>query len=108
MDDGDRFYARLGDRIREQRKARRITQEELARVLELNRTSVVNIERGRQRIAVHQLVRIADHLGCAPGDLIPSADEENLLTKRQRSKVDPDALKFVSGVAADAKRVRDR
>jgi transcriptional regulator with XRE-family HTH domain len=106
-DGGDRFYERLGERVRERRRAKCITQEELADVLQLNRTTIVNIEKGRQRLAVHQLVRIADHLGCPVADLIPTQEEEQLLTDKQRSRVaDPAALGFITGVAAEARRTR--
>lgn len=103
----DPFYEHLGERLRERRQSKRVTQEDLAQVLGLNRTTVVNIEKGRQRLAVHQLVQIADHLGCTPGELIPSLAEEGLLTDRQRSKVpDRAALGFITGVAAEARRGR--
>lgn len=106
-DNGDRFYERLGERIRERRRTNGTTQEELANVLKLNRTTIVNIEKGRQRLAVHQLVRIADHLGCRAADLIPTDEEEQLLTDKQRSKMtDGAALGFVAGIAAEARRTQ--
>jgi transcriptional regulator with XRE-family HTH domain len=64
------FYVRLGARIRELRTSRGVTQEGLAQRLGRNRTTVVNIERGRQGLAVHQLVEIAAVLGCDPEDLL--------------------------------------
>jgi transcriptional regulator with XRE-family HTH domain len=104
---GDPFYRLLGALVREQRRAKGVTQEQLAELLAINRTTLVNIEKGRQRLAVHQLVRIADHLGCPLAVLIPNQQEEELLTDKQRSKVaDDGALGFVTGVAAEARRTR--
>jgi len=105
VDATDRFYVRLGERLRNRRRGKGVTQEDLANLLQLNRTTIVNIEKGRQRLAVHQLVRIADHLGCGVGDLLPPPDEELLLSDKQRRRVSDDsALGFVTGVAAEARR----
>jgi transcriptional regulator with XRE-family HTH domain len=38
---------------------------------DLSRTSVVNIEAGRQGVALATLYRLADALGANPGDLLP-------------------------------------
>jgi transcriptional regulator with XRE-family HTH domain len=102
------FYGRLGDRLREQRRAKGVTQEALANLLGLNRTTVVNLEKGRQRLAVHQLVLIADHLGCEPGDLLPrlAADDHELSAKLRKKAQDGRALSFVSEVAAAARTAR--
>jgi transcriptional regulator with XRE-family HTH domain len=103
----DPYYERVGERVRTRRQSKRITQEALAVALGVNRTTLVNIEKGRQRLAVHQLVRIADHLGCPAAELIPSNEEDTLLSDRQRSNVrDEVALGFVRDVAAEARRGR--
>ena len=65
-------YAVVGSRIREARNKQGWTQEALADRIEMTRTSITNIERGRQRMLLHTLVEIADHLGVPPGSLLPS------------------------------------
>lgn len=66
------FYERLGARISEARRAKKgLTQERLATVIGLSRPSMVNIERGRQPLKVHQLVALADALGLAVAELLP-------------------------------------
>jgi transcriptional regulator with XRE-family HTH domain len=65
------FYEKLGGRIAEARKRARLTQVRLAELLGLSRTSVVNIERGRQPLAAHSLVAVADALGASVVDLLP-------------------------------------
>lgn len=72
------FYAAIGRRIAELRHGR-ITQEALAKKLFLTRTSIINIEKGRQQILVHTLVDIARALQVSPGDLIPADDIPALL-----------------------------
>lgn len=103
MPPADSFYKRMGDRIRERRQAKRITQDRLAAHMGLTRTSIVNIEKGRQHLAVHQLVRVSDLLGCAPGELIPSAQESITLSPKLRDQVsDKTALSFISEISAEA------
>jgi transcriptional regulator with XRE-family HTH domain len=66
----DDFYRDLGTRIRGARRDR-LTQQELANRVGLSRAAVANIELGRQRVALHMLLRFAEALGRAPSDLLP-------------------------------------
>lgn len=72
---GDKaFYEAVGRRIREARQGK-ITQEALASLVSLTRTSIVNIEQGRQQLLVHTLVDIARALQVQPAELIPPSLE---------------------------------
>lgn len=64
------FYLAVGRRIAELREGK-MTQESLAIELRLTRTSVINIEKGRQQIFLHTLVNIARALKVLPSDLLP-------------------------------------
>jgi hypothetical protein len=44
----------------------------------LSRTTMVNIEKGRQRLAVHQLVQLGNALGCEPTELLPVTTGDGL------------------------------
>jgi transcriptional regulator with XRE-family HTH domain len=106
-DDEDAFYKRLGELLRARRKERHLTQESLASLWKLNRTTVVNIEKGRQRISVHQLVLVANHLGCHAQDLIPRLEEAQVLSDGLREKApDERAFTFASEVVAAGKQAR--
>lgn len=65
-----RFYTELGGRIRAMRTARKVTQDGLAAELGLTRSSVANIEAGRQRFPVHTLVLITEFLRTTPNALL--------------------------------------
>lgn len=65
------LYQMFGSRVRALREKRNYTQEELGRRVDLSRTSIVNIEKGRQRVLLHQLVDIADALDAKPAELMP-------------------------------------
>ena len=60
-----------------------MTQEELGRRVDLSRTSITNIEKGRQRILLHQLVDIAAALDAKPQDLMPPDDGKSSLPMRE-------------------------
>jgi DNA-binding XRE family transcriptional regulator len=103
----DVFYTRLGELVRRRRRERHLTQEKLAELWNLNRTTVVNIEKGRQRISVHQVVVLANHLGCQVQDLIPQLEEVRVLSAELRDKAPDDrAFKFASEIAAASKQPR--
>ena len=65
-----RFYKLMGEAICVQRMHRGLSQENLGRAIGLTRTSVTNIEAGRQRILAHQVPMVAAALNCRIGDLI--------------------------------------
>jgi transcriptional regulator with XRE-family HTH domain len=69
----ERFYEELGRAIRLRREALGVTQGQLGERIGLSRTSVTNIERGRQRLLIDQFCRLAEELGCERDDLLASA-----------------------------------
>jgi len=71
----DRLYQLVGRRVRTRREALKITQEELAERIHLTRTSITNVEGGRQKVPLHQLLRIATALDTDLRDLIPERHE---------------------------------
>jgi transcriptional regulator with XRE-family HTH domain len=73
VDVADRLYRLLGQYIKSARLQRHLTQEELAAYVGLTRTSINNIEHGRQRIQIHTLYALADALQTRPAALLPRA-----------------------------------
>lgn len=67
------LYRCAGELIREARRIRGLTQSDLGGVVGLTRTSIVNIERGRQKILLHSLYEFAAALGVEPVALLPPA-----------------------------------
>lgn len=64
--DNNRIYAIIGSKIQLQRVRLSMTQREFAEYLlpevKLQRTSITNLELGKQRIMLHDLVAIANKL----------------------------------------------
>jgi transcriptional regulator with XRE-family HTH domain len=66
------LYQHIGAAIRRKRDARGMTQAQLATAVGLLRTSIVNLEAGRQRAPLHTLYPICAVLGIEVADLLPS------------------------------------
>ena len=64
------FLKNLGKRIQTLRKARLLTQEELAERADLHPTYIGAIERGERNASVYTLLRIAEGLGVEIKDLL--------------------------------------
>jgi transcriptional regulator with XRE-family HTH domain len=74
--DLDTLYLAFGNLVRLSREQRPdLTQEKLGRLVGLSRTSITNIEKGRQHIALHQLYVLAEALRVRPEALLPSAPD---------------------------------
>lgn len=65
------FFSTIGNKIMLLRKEKGIDQESLAINIGLSRSSIINIEKGRQRPSVFQLWLMARYLGVTISDLIP-------------------------------------
>ncbi len=65
------LYERIGGLVAQRRKALEHSQETLAPLVGISRASLANIEKGRQRILLHQLYALANALKLQPSDLLP-------------------------------------
>jgi transcriptional regulator with XRE-family HTH domain len=85
------FYVELGLRIKRRRHQGHVSQAELATRLGLTRTSIANVEAGRQRPAAHQIAMLAKILRVPLADLIPIApstlDESRDPIERQHAEL---------------------
>ncbi|MFN3773481.1 helix-turn-helix domain-containing protein [Cloacibacterium normanense] len=66
------LYPIVGERIQDIRKEYSISQQELANVLNLSRTSVSNIENGRHPIFLHHIYTIAEKFNIPLDKILPS------------------------------------
>lgn len=75
--DEETIYREFGKRVAVRRRELRMTQKDLSGRIGLTRASVANIERGQQKLPLHQVYRIAYHLGLStPADLLPAFGDE--------------------------------
>lgn len=100
------MYRMVGQRIRERRVQRGLTQNQLAELLSLSRTSITNIESGRQKLLVHTLVELAVILEIDISRLLP---EITISTKRPVDEAMPEGTdetdrRFVTGLVREENR----
>jgi transcriptional regulator with XRE-family HTH domain len=61
---------KFGDRLRNLRKAKGLSQEELAEIAELHRNYIGGIERGERNVALLNIIRLAQALEVSPSELL--------------------------------------
>jgi transcriptional regulator with XRE-family HTH domain len=97
MAERDPFYVALGARVRAQREKLRLTQADLADAVGISRTSLTNIESGRQRILVDQLAGLSRKLLISPAELIPIENDGGKKLSRTLTDI-PAVATFVESV----------
>jgi transcriptional regulator with XRE-family HTH domain len=105
--DAATFYKDLGHRVRRARESQRLTQDELATRLSLKRTSITNIEGGRQQLLAHTLIQLADVLGVALEALLPArADAQRSLAEvlQHRSEHEQRWIRAVLEAGGESRR----
>lgn len=69
--DQQALYREVGKRIQQQRKAARMSQDELAVALGLTRVACSNLERGANRILLEHVYNAALLFGVSPSRFLP-------------------------------------
>lgn len=69
--DVERVYKHIGRTVRKARKDKGLVQDDVAEALDWTRPSVTNLEKGRQRVMLHDLPKLARVVGIRVIDLIP-------------------------------------
>lgn len=92
------FYRQFGQLLRQARRDAGLSQEDLATSIGLTRTSISNIEQGRQKVLLHTFGQLLHVLNVPPAGLLPTtaldASERSMGLDRLRSS-DKSGLKFV-------------
>lgn len=69
--DHQALYRHIGAAVRQRREALAMTQTQLATAAGVLRTSIVNLEAGRQRVPLHTLYAICAVLGLELAEVLP-------------------------------------
>lgn len=107
----DALYKEFGRDLKKARREADLTQKQVADRVGLTRTSITNIERGNQHIALHQLFLLASAVGCHPTELLPdqtvSLEEERLPRKAMEELAeDEEGREFAAAVLRRGSGVR--
>jgi transcriptional regulator with XRE-family HTH domain len=68
--DDDKILLRFGKKVRKLRKGLKLSQGELAKLSELDRTYISGIERGVQNPSLKNIAKIASALKIKPNELL--------------------------------------
>ena len=68
--------AKVGTRIRQIRKSKKISQEALANICELDRTYITSVECGKRNISIINLEKITDALGVSLQEFFSFTNEK--------------------------------
>lgn len=94
------LYQRVGESVRRRRKEVGMTQSQLAAEVGVLRTSVTNIETGRQKAPLHLLVKICAALGMETREAVPD-NGQIVLPENVPVEVDGE-VRFMPPKAAEA------
>lgn len=78
---------KIGKRIKSFREAHKLTQQELADSLGVNRTAIAQIENGGRKVSVHELVAFASVFGITV-DMLAVAEDSDLDQRIESLKID--------------------
>jgi transcriptional regulator with XRE-family HTH domain len=92
------FYRSFGELVRKHRDRLELTQEGLGELIGLSRTSITNIEKGRQHVALHQLYALARALKIPATALLPR-DQDAPISEWVSSKLPAGTTKDVAAWA---------
>ena len=81
----------IGEKIYSVRLAKGLTQSDVVRQTGVPQPNLSNIEKGKQGITLTTLLKLADALGVAPGELLtpltPRTEKPNTLTRSRVEKI---------------------
>ncbi len=100
------FNRALGERIRKARDKAGVKQDQLARAVGLSRTSITNIERGRQGVQAYLLARIAQVLGRPASELLPGLDSVSSIPDKVKN-LEPSKREWAEQVMRSTKEDDD-
>lgn len=92
------LYAELGKRVLRERQRLGISQDALGKKVGLTRTSITNLERGKQRLMVDKLVLIASELSVPVSELLPTPAKVGTLAEAVDGITDRKEKEFVMNV----------
>jgi transcriptional regulator with XRE-family HTH domain len=104
----------IGDRIRQLRKAKGLSQEKLGQESELHYTHIGSIERGQKNWSIETLIKLANGLNVGVVDLLnlsmppPDAKKMKQLLVEDIRASSPEAIKILSELLNSLKSLQRR
>lgn len=100
--DEDQLYHYIGQQLKARRAALGLTQQQVARLIGVERTSITNIESGRQKLPLHLLYQLCAELEVnvhevlpTPSDVLATEEDEVIDADGQLTRVPARTATFV-------------
>ncbi len=110
LDEMQRCYIDIGTRVLEERMRAGWTQHDLACQVGMSRASIANVELGRQRLMLHQIIDLAAVLSVPLGHLLgvelasvdsAKALRQELAAERRKTALLENKLRRISAVVSE-------
>jgi len=103
-----KIYVEIGQRIKDAREHKHLSQAGLADASFLSRTSITNIEKGRQHLPLHTLYIIADVLGIQVASLLPDQNQiiEKMFSENVHKDLRPGEREWITEIAKTTQKKR--
>lgn len=82
------LYQIIGENIKAAREKKKYTQQNLADKSGFKRSSLVHIEKGRNRLPIHKLYTLAEILGIQIYELLPDNKKDIYIDKFSTEKIE--------------------
>jgi transcriptional regulator with XRE-family HTH domain len=105
-----KLYELIGARLKRRRVERESTQAWLAERVGMLRTSITNIEKGRQKPPLHVIYALCDALDVDPFEILPTLEEVRqfdqnvVINSDHMARLPPKTARFLRGVMDDSTR----
>lgn len=98
--------SRIGSKLRELRKKRGISQEDLAKVLGVTKSTISKYELGQREPDINAILKISEQFGASVEYLLGVVDEDGLLTPE--GFADPDDYEIIKQLGLDDPKNRKK
>jgi transcriptional regulator with XRE-family HTH domain len=95
----DEIYRQFGQRVRQHRKIKKLSQEELGELTQLGRATIAAIEGGRQTVALHQLILLSKKLDVGVNNLV--FDDQTAVLDKHKGNLGEHDLRIVQQLMAN-------
>ena len=111
MPNRELLYREFGILLATERKRKRLSQAQLAQLADLSRTSITNIECGRQPIQLHQLYSFASILRVDAHNLLPRESalvpEPSITVETKEARYLAEAMKLLKAAKPSTGETHD-
>lgn len=81
------MYSDLGEKVKLLRKRRGLKQDDLAKVLDLSRSQISNLEKGRRNLSLKQLEKLCEYFKVDMSYFLMSETTDSCLDLIEKAKV---------------------